>query len=298
MIQGRLPNPGKALRELISTQKIVVLPGVYDAITARAAAAAGAKALYLSGAGVTNSRLAVPDIALITLPEIADQANNVCNAAGIPVIADADTGFGSTANVARCVEEYERSGLAGLHIEDQESPKRCGHLSGKRLVEKSEMRAKIRAAVHARSSPDFLIVARTDARGVTGLDDAIARAKAYVDAGADCIFPEGLKNEREFEQFRKAVPGPLLANMTEFGQTDLISAERFEALGYNLVIFPMTAFRVMLRAVSEAYATLLRTGTQAELLSAMKTREQLYELIEYPAYEQLDERLAKEAGEA
>jgi methylisocitrate lyase len=292
VIHPRLANPGKAFRNLLEARQIVVAPGAYDAISARAAEAAGAKAIYLSGAGVTNSLLAVPDIALITLDEMARQANYLCSAVGVPVIADADTGYGETANVMRTVREFERAGLAGLHLEDQVSPKRCGHLDGKQLITSADMVSKLKAAVRARQQPDFMIVARTDARGVNGLADAIERGKRYVDAGADCVFPEGLASADEFAAFREAVPGPLLANMTEFGKTPLITAAEFQRIGYEIVIFPMTAFRAMLFAVSSAYETLIREGTQESILDRMKTRQELYELIEYPAYEALDRELS------
>jgi methylisocitrate lyase len=273
----------------------VTLPGVWDAITARIAAAAGAQALYLTGAGVTNSRLGVPDVALLTLLEMADQARNVCDVANVPVIADADTGYGGTWNVLRTVREFERAGLAGLHIEDQVMPKKCGHLDGKELIPVEEMCAKVRAAVAARSDPSFLVIARTDARGVTGLEDAIARARAYVEAGADVIFPEGLQSKEEFAAFREGVSAPLLANMTEFGKTPLITVEEFRSLGYNLVIFPMTAFRVMMKTVEEVYQTLLREGTQSSWMGRMRTRQELYDLIEYSKFEELDASLASES---
>jgi methylisocitrate lyase len=182
----------------------------------------------------------------------------------------------------------ERAGLAGLHLEDQVSPKRCGHLDGKAVVAPQEMAKKVRAAVASRRDPAFLIVARTDARGVEGLDAAIDRAKLYVDHGADAVFPEGLQSEAEFEAFRKGVSTPLLANMTEFGKTPLLTLSDFGSLGYNLVIYPMTAFRVMLKAVTDAYKELLETGTQAGFLDSMRTRAELYDLIEYPAYEAQD----------
>lgn len=280
-------SPGRALRERMA-RGIVTLPGVFNAITAKAAHAAGAEGLYLSGAGVTNALLAVPDIALLTLTEMAQQAAFVCQAAPIPVIADADTGYGESLNVARTVLEMERSGLAGIHLEDQVSPKRCGHLDGKSVIPVSEMAMKIRAAVDTRRDSEFMVIARTDARHVEGLDAAIERARVYVDHGADAIFPEGLQSKEEFEAFRKAIDAPLLANMTEFGKTPLISVSEFEALGYNLVIFPMTAFRVMLKAVSDAYEQLLETGTQAGFLDAMRTRAELYALIEYDAYDAKD----------
>lgn len=294
MIGPRMDSPGSKLKDLMN-RGTVTLPGVYDAITARLAEKAGAQGLYLSGAGVTNSALGAPDIALLTLEEMARQARNVCEAVSIPVIADADTAYGGTANAMRTVREFERAGLAGLHVEDQASPKRCGHLEGKTLIHAEEMDARIRAMCCARRDPAFLIIARTDARGVTGLEDAIERGQRYVAAGADCVFPEGLEGKEEFAEFRARVSGPLLANMTEFGKTPLIPVGDFGQLGYTLVIFPMTAFRVMLKAVGEAYEELLRAGTQAGLLDRMRTREELYELIDYPAYEALDRYLAQEA---
>jgi methylisocitrate lyase len=194
----------------------------------------------------------------------------------------------------RTVIEMERAGLAGIHIEDQASPKRCGHLDGKELISSEQMCGKIRAAVSGKSDPSFLVFARTDARGVEGVDSAIERAKSYVDAGADGIFPEGLESEAEFESFRSALPGvPLIANMTEFGKTPLISASRFEDLGYQIVIFPVTALRVMLKAIEEFYAELLRSGTQAHLLDTMRTRAELYETLGYAEYSETDAAWSK-----
>ncbi len=279
--------PGAILRELFSSGT-VVLPGVFNAISAVAAGKAGAKGLYLSGAGVTNASLGVPDIALLTLTEMAQAASQVCQVTPLPVIADADTGYGETWNVARTVIEFERAGLAGLHLEDQVNPKRCGHLDGKAVVEIGHMKTKIRAAVSSRKDSSFIVIARTDARSVEGLDRAIERAKAYVDAGADCIFPEGLESEAEFEGFRRAIDAPLLANMTEFGKTPIIPVQRFSDMGYELVIFPMTAFRCMLKALSECYVELLNSGSQQGMLGQMKTRQELYDLIEYPSYSDRD----------
>ncbi|MCW5942907.1 MAG: methylisocitrate lyase [Fimbriimonadaceae bacterium] len=287
MIRKLPASPGRALRDLMA-QDIVVLPGVFNALSAKVAFDQGAKALYITGAGVTNANLGVPDIALITLGEMAEQANRVTQVAPIPAIADADTGYGASLSVMRTVREFERAGVAGLHLEDQASPKRCGHLDGKELVSPSEMAKKVLAASETKSDPDFLIVARTDARGVEGIHAAIERAKRYVDVGADAVFPEGLTTEAEFEAFRRALDVPLLANMTEFGKTPIIPVSRFRELGYNLVIFPMTAFRVMLKAISEAYGELLAAGTQEGLLPRMHTRAQLYETVDYPAFERLD----------
>ncbi|MGI8923046.1 MAG: methylisocitrate lyase [Fimbriimonadales bacterium] len=293
MLHPRLSSPGRVLRALLDERPLLA-PGAYDAITAKLAEQAGAKAIYLSGAGVTNSMTAMPDIALLTMDEMARQANYVCSAVQIPVLADADTGYGESWNVMRTIREFERAGLAGLHLEDQASPKRCGHLDGKQIIPVSEMAAKIKAAIKARQDDSFFIIARTDARSVDGLGDAIDRAKAYVDAGADCIFPEGLASKGEFEQFREAVPSPLLSNMTEFGKTPLITASEFGSIGYEIVIFPMTAFRVMLKLVGETYATLLNEGTQAGFLEDMRTRQELYDLIDYPAYERLDKELSQD----
>lgn len=287
MIRKPLASPGRALRDLMA-EDIVVMPGVFNALSAKVAFDRGAKALYVTGAGVTNANLGVPDIALLTLDEMTWQASRVTQIAPIPAIADADTGYGSTLNVLRTVREFERAGLAGLHLEDQSSPKRCGHLDGKELVPAGEMAKKVLAAAESRNDPDFVIVARTDARGVEGLEAAIERAKRYVDAGADAVFPEGLTSETEFAAFRSALDVPLLANMTEFGKTPIISVSRFRELGYNLVIFPMTAFRVMLKAISDAYGELLVAGTQEGLLSRMHTRAQLYETVDYAEFDRVD----------
>lgn len=268
------------------------MPGVFNAISAISATKAGAQALYLTGAGLTNGVLGVPDIALATQTEFAQQASYVTAVTSLPVLSDADTGFGESINVMRTVIEMERAGLAGIHLEDQVSPKRCGHLDGKAVIEIADMVRKIRAAVDSKRDKSFIICARTDAHSVEGLDLAIDRAKAYVDAGADSVFPEGLQSEAEFEAFRNGVSGPLLANMTEFGKTPIIPVSRFRELGYQMVIFPMTAFRVMLKAVDECYLELIYKGTQAEILHSMRTRAELYERIDYSAYDDKDKSWA------
>lgn len=292
MLRPVLDSPGARLRAMMK-EGIVVMPGVFNAISAVSAHKAGAQAIYLSGAGITNASLGVPDIALATLSEFAQTAASVTQVAPVPVISDADTGFGESLNVMRTVIEMERAGLAGIHLEDQVSPKRCGHLDGKTVIEAEAMAAKIRAAVDSKRDPSFIIVARTDARGVEGLDAAIDRAKRYADSGADAIFPEGLASEAEFEAFRRGLSIPLMANMTEFGKTPIIPSSRFGEMGYEMVIFPMTAFRVVLKALDDCYSELLATGTQAGILPQMRTRAELYDRIGYADYEAKDATWSK-----
>lgn len=288
MIHPPLKSPGQTLRELWKDQ-IVLMPGAFSPLTALVAYKQGARAVYLSGGAITNNLLGLPDIALITLEEMSGVAARTCQVTPVPILCDADTGFGEAWNVTRTVIEMERAGLAGIHLEDQLSPKRCGHLDGKEVVPLHQMVEKIKAATAAKSDPSFLIVARTDARHVEGLPAAIDRAKAYIQAGADAVFPEGLISEDEFAQFRESLPGiPLLANMTEFGKTPLIPAQRFDELGYQMVIFPVTALRVMLKHVQDFYRDLLQTGTQTGWMDRMATRQELYETIDYPQFNQTD----------
>ena len=286
-------SAGERLQALLQEGGLL-LPGVFNAITARAAERAGYSALYLSGAGVTNSLTAFPDIALLTLSEMAAQARYVCRAADLPVLADADTGYGEVLNVARAVEELEHAGLAGIHLEDQVAPKRCGHLDGKQVIEPVEMARKVRAAVKARTDPSFVIVARTDARSVNGLQDAIDRSRRCVDAGADAVFPESLQSEEEFAAFADAVQKPVIANMTEFGKTPIIPAARFFQRGCSAVLFPMTAFRVMMKAATVLYSDLKASGTQAAWLESMQTRTELYQMIGYADFETFDREIAEE----
>ena len=288
MIHPPLDSPGAALRAQMR-EGIVVMPGAFSALSALAAYKQGAKAIYLSGGAITNNLLGMPDIALTTVNEMSSVASQACQVAPVPIICDADTGFGEVWNVQRTVIEMERAGLAGIHLEDQVSPKRCGHLDGKEVIPASQMASKLKAAVAAKRDSSFVIIARTDSRGVEGLDGAIDRSKQYVDSGADAIFPEGLESDAEFAAFRSALPEvPLLANMTEFGKTPLISAAKFDELGYQMVIFPVTALRVMLKAIEEFYEELLRTGTQAGWMDKMRTRQELYDTLDYPQYTERD----------
>jgi methylisocitrate lyase len=257
------------------------MPGAYNAATALLIEQAGFDGVYVSGAGLSNATAGVPDIGLLTLSEVAQLAGYIARAVKVPVLADADTGFGGAENAARTVEEYERAGLAGLHLEDQEFPKRCGHLAGKRLVAVEDMVEKLRAAVAARRDRDFVIFARTDARAVEGFDAAVKRARAYLDAGADGIFPEALQTREEFARFAKQVKAPLLANMTEFGRSPLLSVKELTTMGYRIAIFPQTAFRVAMKASSDCLKELRKAGTQQAWLSQMQTRQELYKLLGY-----------------
>ncbi len=276
------PKPSRSARLRAAIRdRTVVMPGAFNALTARAVEQAGFEGLYLSGGALANSMVGVPDIGLTTLSEAAYHARRCAAVTSIPIISDADTGFGGADNAARTVEEFEHAGLSGLHLEDQEFPKRCGHLSGKRLVDPSEFCEKIAAAVAARHDPDFLIIARTDARGVTSYDDAVARANAYLQTGADMIFPEALQDRGELERFANDVPAPLLANMTEFGRTPYLRVDEFAAMGYRIVIFPVTLQRIAMKAVTDALEALRADGTQKTLLDRMQTRAELYDLLGY-----------------
>jgi len=265
----------------------VVAPGAFNALVGRAVARAGFDACYISG-GATANVAGYPDIGLISLSEMCRTIREVTQACGLPTIVDADTGYGEAESVARTVVEYERAGAAGLHLEDQVFPKRCGHLEGKTLVPIDHMAEKIHAAVESQLSDDFLIIARTDARSVTGMDDAIDRAKAYRQAGADMIFPEGLQSEDEFAAFAAGSPGLLLANMTEFGKTPDISADRFAELGYQLVIYPLSVMRLAMKQVVAGLEELKNKGTLRDVVDQMQTRADLYDLLNYTPSEPWD----------
>jgi len=250
-------------------------------MTARLIEQAGFDALYISGAGLANATAGVPDIGLLSLEEVARLAGYIAQAVKIPALVDADTGFGGPSNVGRTVREFERVGLAGMHLEDQEFPKRCGHLAGKSIVPASEMVEKIRSAVAARTDRDFVILARTDSRAVEGFEGAVKRARQYLDAGADGIFPEALESPDEFARFAREISAPLLANMTEFGKGQLLSVKQLADMGYRMVIFPQTAFRVANKAMAEALARLKEAGTQTQFLDRMQSRDELYSVLKY-----------------
>jgi methylisocitrate lyase len=280
-------SPGRRLREAVADVTIQI-PGAFNALVARMAEDAGFDAVYLSGAALSAGTLALPDVGLFSLTELATHATYITRRVGIPVIVDADTGFGGPVNVERTVRELEAAGVAAIQLEDQELPKRCGHLSGKRLIEPAEMCAKLRAAAAARHDADLVILARTDAASVSGIDDAIDRAKRYLEAGADWIFPEALATRADFERFSQAIDAPLMANMTEFGKSPLLSLEELADLGYAAVLYPVTLLRVAMKAVEAGLATLANDGTQTELLDLMQTRQELYDMLGYEDYEARD----------
>lgn len=290
-----LRTPGRRLRDAWSAGPIMI-PGAFNALTARLAERLGYAAVYLSGGALSAGGAGVPDIGLLNATDFAEAAAALSRATSLPVLCDADTGFGEPANVERTVQLYEGAGAAGLHLEDQVLPKRCGHLSGKSLTPVGAMASKVRAAVSARRDPDFVVVARTDARSVEGFDAAVTRARAYLDAGADAIFPEALESVEEFAAFARAVPGPLVANMTEFGRGPLIDFDVLAGLGYRAVLYPLTAFRAAMKAAEEALTTLRDAGSQRGTLGRMQTRAELYNLLGYDDWEARDRSYFGGAG--
>lgn len=277
----------------MSQKKTIPVPGVFSPSTALLAEEVGFKALYFSGAAFSGL-LGLPDLGVVTMTEVADAVETITSRVTLPIIVDIDTGFGEVMNVTRTIETMKRVGAAAIQIEDQVMPKRCGHLEGKQLVPSEEMTKKIIAAKRA-SEGRIVIVARTDAASVEGIDSAVERAKLYVKAGADVIFPEALRNKAEFREVAKKIDAPLLANMTEFGKTDYITVHEFSEMGYRFVIFPVTTFRVMMGAVRRALSELSTKGTQRGMLDDMMSREEFYKLIDYSSYSDLDTSIEREA---
>jgi methylisocitrate lyase len=286
------------LRELLKGETLAV-PGTFNAMAAILARDVGFKACYVSGATTANSVAGVPDIGLMTATEMLQTAGYVAAAVpDLPVIADIDTGFGGVFNVARTIRQYEQAGVAGVHIEDQVFPKRCGHLPGKNVIPVEEMCQKIRAAVDARQDKDFVIIARTDSKAVHGFEEAVRRGLAYIEAGADVIFPEALNTPEEFKEYARLVGGrvPLLANMTDFGQTPYLTVDQFAAMGYQIVIFPVTTFRVMMKAVRDCLVEIKEKGTQVDFLDHMLDRKELYRLLNYAEFQNADLKFASKGN--
>jgi methylisocitrate lyase len=279
-----------ALRSGLESGRLLRFPGAFNPLSALLIEELGFEGVYVSGA-VLSASLGLPDIGLTTQTEVGERSHEIARVTNLPTLVDADTGFGEPMNVARTVQLLEELGLAGCHLEDQVNPKRCGHLDHKVIVEVPEMLRRLAAAVSARRDPSFVVCARTDARASEGLEGAIARAKAYVDAGADVVFPEALADESEFEAFRGAIDVPILANMTEFGKTKLLDAATLQSLGVNLVIYPVTLLRLAMGAAERGLRAIVEEGTQQRAVDEMQTRARLYELIDYEAYGAFDDNV-------
>jgi methylisocitrate lyase len=283
---------GERFAQLLRAGSILQMPGTHNGLAARQAADHGFKALYLSGAAMSAS-MGLPDLGIITIDEVCFFIRQIARASGLPLLVDGDTGYGEALNVMHMVRAFEEAGAAAVHIEDQQLPKKCGHLNDKQLIAPQEMATKIAAATKARRH--LRIIARTDAAASEGLDGAVARANLYLKAGADAVFPEALTSTDQFREFARRVKAPLLANMTEFGRTPSLPAHEFEAMGYAMVIWPVSAFRVAARAQEQLYATLMRDGSVGEQIHLMQTRTELYKTIRYAEYEALDASIVKTA---
>jgi len=288
-------NPAEKRKILIKnlkSKKLLRFPGAYSPLVAKLIEEIGFEGVYVSGAVVAND-LGFPDIGLTTLSEVSNRAEQISRVTNLPTIADADTGFGEIMNCARTIERFENSGVCGCHIEDQINPKRCGHLDNKEIISASDMIKKIKSAAKAKKDKNFLVIARTDANSVEGLKKTIDRIKAYVDAGADMIFPEAMKNEKEFEQVRECTSAYILANMTEFGKSKLLTTKQIKNLGLNIVIYPVTTQRLAMKSVEIGLGKIFKDGHQKNVLKNMQTRKRLYELVNYEKYGEFDKNIFK-----
>ncbi len=293
-------HPGAALRQAVAANSPLLLTGTINAYTARMAERIGHQAIYVSGGGLAANSLGLPDLGISTLEDVLIDVRRITAVTRLPLLVDADTGFGSSAfNIARCIRELDRAGAAGCHIEDQVSAKRCGHRPGKAIVSTAEMCDRIKAAVDAREHDEFVIMARTDALAGEGMTATIDRAQAYIDAGADMLFPEAMRELAHYRQLRKHVAVPILANITEFGHTPLFSQQELAAAGVDIVLYCCAAYRAMNKAAQTVYQALLSDGHQRNVIDSMQTREQLYHYLDYHAYEQkLNELFAAGTNEA
>lgn len=289
-------SAGAQFRAALDAERPLQIAGTINAYSAKLAERAGFKAIYLSGAGVANASFGLPDLAMTTLNDVCEDIRRIASATGVPLLVDADTGWGSAFMIARSIHEMTRAGAAGCHLEDQVGVKRCGHRPGKALVESREMCDRIKAAVDGRIDDEFVIMARTDAHAVEGQQAAIDRAGAYVEAGADMIFAEALETVAEYQQFTQAIGVPLLANLTEFGKTPLFTADELAAAGVAMTLYPLSAFRAMSAAALNVYQTIRNDGTQAAAVDSMQTREELYDVLDYQAYEDKLDALFQQQG--
>ena len=279
-------SPGARFRKALEENKPLQIVGAINAYCAMLAQDSGHKAIYLSGGGVANASYGLPDLGITGLNDVIHDVERICSASGLPLLVDIDTGWGGAFNIARTIKSMERAGAAAVHIEDQVSQKRCGHRPNKAIVSKSEMADRVKAAVDARTNSDFVIMARTDALAVEGIDSAIERAIACVEAGADAIFPEAMLELGQYRQFVEAVKVPVLANITEFGATPLYNCEELAEKGVAMVLYPLSAFRAMSKAALDVYQTIAINGDQKACIDNMQSRAQLYEVLEYHVYEE------------
>jgi methylisocitrate lyase len=288
-------SPGAVLRDLLKNLEVLIAPGAHNAFTAKIIEQAGFSAVYMTGSGAAMDLLGLPDLGFLTLSEMVAHARNIVQATVLPVIADADTGYGNVLNVMRTVREYEGSGVAGLHLEDQVAPKRCGHFAGKEVISREEMLGKIKAALDARRDPSLVIIARTDARAVLGLGEAIERGIAYARAGADMIFVDAPESVDELRKIAQSIPAPVMANMSEGGKTPLLSAKELQAMGYRLVIYPGSAARAAAKTIQDVMAVLKRDGTTKNFLDRMVSFEGRNQITGLAHYRELEKKyLGKE----
>jgi len=284
-------SKGALFKSAVLEEKPLQIPGVINAYAARLAERAGFRAIYVSGGGVAAGSLGVPDLAITTMDDVLTDVSRITDITDLPVLVDIDTGWGSAFNIGRTIRSMIKAGAAAVHIEDQVQVKRCGHRPGKAIVTKDEMVDRIKAAVDAKSDPDFVIMARTDALAVEGLPNAIDRACAYVEAGADMIFPEAVTELGMFNAFVHALNVPILANITEFGKTPLFTVDELRNAGISIVLYPLSAFRAMSKAAVTVYNAIRKEGTQKRVISMMQTREELYDILDYISYEQQLDKL-------
>ena len=290
-----MESSGKKFKKLVAENKPLQIVGTVNAYSAIMAEKVGHQSIYLSGGGVAASSLGVPDLGITTLSDVLEDAKRITQATSLPLLVDVDTGWGGAFNIARCVREMIKSGVAAIHIEDQVSQKRCGHRPNKAIVTTSEMLDRIKAAVDAKTDSDFVIMARTDALAIEGMQSAIEKAQAFAEAGADMIFPEALNTIEQYQEFSNSLSVPILANITEFGQTPLFSRLELSEVGVDMILYPLSAFRAMSNAALNVYQHILEDGHQKNVLESMQTREELYDFLNYHEYEQqLDKLFNKE----
>ena len=290
-----MESSGKKFRKLVSDNKPLQIVGTVNAYSAIMAEKVGHQSIYLSGGGVAASSLGVPDLGITSLADVLEDAKRITQVTSLPLLVDADTGWGGSLNIARCVREMINSDVAAIHIEDQVSQKRCGHRPNKAIVSTNEMLDRIKSAVDAKTDPNFVIMARTDALAIEGMESAIDKAKSFVEAGADMIFPEALNTIEQYQEFADSLSVPVLANITEFGQTPLFNKEELCDAGVDMILYPLSAFRAMSNAALNVYQHILKDGHQHNVLESMQTRDELYDFLNYHQYEkQLDELINKE----